>query len=368
MLTLTPHRLCFPGGVRLGLPGARQEAGQTIPSDTLFSALLDAWQRRASADEFAEPFRQQTPDPPFLLTSAFPFAGEVMFFPVPSDLSSLLRPETLRARGKELKRLHFFSLGLLRKALEGKKLDDDLFPAGGEALQGGSFWLTQAETRQLPETMRRKTLPVMELVKPDRRPRVAISRTTSASALYETERVVFAEGCGLWFGIQWLQADRPVSGSAAGGCSYRKAFDQALDLLQSDGLGGGRSYGVGGFSAEAGAALQLPASTPGGLSYLLSRYHPRPEELPQVLDGRPGTTYQTVTLGGWMHSYSGPAQRRKRLLLLAEGGLVCAPPFPAGDVVDIGPDYPSGAGAPAHPVLRSGLACLVGWPDVNGGK
>jgi len=84
--------------------------------------------------------------------------------------------------------------------------------------------------------------------------------------------------------------------------------------------------------------------------------------LPQALTAK-DTAYDLVSVAGWLRSPDGPAQRRKRLILVAEGSLVRPPAFPAGDVTDVRPDYEGGPGVP-HPVYRYGLALALGWPVV----
>lgn len=85
-----------------------------LPSDTLFAALIDGW-RRLGGDPAAwlAPFLGDPPDPPFALTSAFPFVGGVRFYPMPVDLRRLFAQAEA---GKRVKRIAYLSEGLLRRA------------------------------------------------------------------------------------------------------------------------------------------------------------------------------------------------------------------------------------------------------------
>ena len=85
MPDVTVNRLTFRSGLHVGTRGVNlEEADVCIPSDTIFAALVDAL-RRAGGDPtgFVAPFprlelAQDTSgdaEPPFLLTSAFPFAS-----------------------------------------------------------------------------------------------------------------------------------------------------------------------------------------------------------------------------------------------------------------------------------------------------
>lgn len=371
MPQLIPYQLAFHSGLHLGTRGVNlEEAGLSLPADTLFAALLDVW-RRAGGDaaDLAAPFTAAPPDPPFLLTSAFPYAGEVRFYPLPLNLTALFSAETLRRRGKDIKRIRYLSEALFRKALAGEPLDADLFPADeaeepqrGLALQDGSLWLSVEEATRLPGSLqrdpaRRRALRYLNLWNVGRVPRVTVSRITSASTIFHAGRVTFAADCGLWFGVAWRAPEQRVG---TGPLSFRQAFQQALALLQHEGLGGERTAGYGAFTFKEGEAFTLPDPAPGGLALLLSRYHPRPDELPQALTAQ-DTAYDLVGVAGWLRSPDGPAQRRKRLVMVAEGSLVRPPAFPAGDITDVRPDYEAGPGLP-HPVYRYGLALAVGWP------
>jgi CRISPR-associated protein Csm4 len=371
MPEITPYALTFHGGFHVGTRGVNlEEADPHLPSDTLFAALVDAWRRNGgSAEGFSAPFLADPPAPPFLLTSGFPRAGDVRFYPMPVDLSRLFQSETLRKRRKAIKGVRYLSEGLLRKAASGEPLDDWLYPEDegeepttGVALQGGALWLTLDEAERLPASLRRKAgrrraLRYLSVWASESVPRVTVSRLNSASNIFHSGRVSFAEGCGLWFGVAWLRPEAPVGADQV---PYSQAFQQALTTLREDGLGGERSVGCGAFTfrEEKPASWLEPAA--GQPALLLSRYHPRPQELPDALSA-PGAAYSLLSVAGWLRSPEGPAQRRKRLYMVAEGSLVSPPRFPAGDVADVRPTYRHPAGDLPHPVYRYGLALAVGW-------
>ena len=377
MPTITPYRLAFQGGLHLGARGmGLEEVRPSIPTDTLFSALVSAWRMTGREPKaFVDPFVADSPEPPFLLTSAFPYAGRVRFFPAPADLPMRFSQETSKARGKTIKRIAWISERLLGKLLAGEPLDAWLFPEDayadpktGVALQGGALWLTRDEVADLPEAMRRKpdkpedrpprALRHLRVFASERVPRVAIDRVTDASNIYHAGRTTFAQGCGLWFGVQWLRPDAEV-----GGMTYRQAFDELLALLADSGLGGERTYGYGAFSAALEPSVDLPDPAAGQPAYLLSRYHPRKTELPAAIQAP--AAYRLESVAGWLFSPDGPGQRRKRLHLLAEGSLIAWPGAPAGDIVDVRPTYQNPEGDVSHPVWRYGLALAAGLKERN---
>jgi len=359
MNNLDVYRLTFLSGVHVGERGVNlEEHSVQVSAGTLFAALTAVFRRMGhDPAAFAAPFLQQAP--PFLLSSLFPYAGDVRFFPLPVPLLRWFTPETLKARRKDLKRVRFVSEGVLRRMLAGEALDDWLFPAGemaeserGVALQNGAFWLMAEEASRLPEALqrargKRHALRRLQVYQGDKVPRVTVDRINARSEIYHTGRVRFAPGCGLWFGVAWRA---PEDGVGEMGLTYRDALMQTLTLLGEDGLGGERSVGYGAFTFAQAAALALPAPTPGAPLLLLSRYHPRAEELPAALHG-PAAAYNLIPKGGWVQTWDGVARRRKRLWLLAEGSVVQTVGVgPWGDVVNVQPD-----GFP-HPVWRYGYA------------
>ncbi|RLC90504.1 MAG: type III-A CRISPR-associated RAMP protein Csm4 [Chloroflexi bacterium] len=359
MADLTVYRFTFRGGLHVGERGVNlEEHSVQVSSGTLFAALVAVWRRMGhDPAAFGTPFLQR--QPPFLLTSLFPFAGDVRFFPLPVPLLRWFSPATLQHRRKDLGKVRFVSEKILRKLLAGEPLDEWLFPesttaesAKGVALQGGVFWLTAAEIQKLPSELRRRqgkyhALRCLKIYGVDKAPRVTIDRLTSASDLFHVGRVRFTPGCGLWFGVDWRAPERVVGDS---GLTYRAAFDRVLILLGEDGLGGERSTGYGAFKFVSEGALSLPDPEPGAPLLLLSRYHPRKAELPDALTG-PQAAYTLIPKGGWVQTWDGAARRRKRLWLLAEGSVAQAVDAgPWGDVVNVQPD-----GFP-HPVWRYGFA------------
>lgn len=377
MPNITPYRLSFHSGYHIGTRGLNlEETGISLPSDTLFAALVDAWQRKnGESNAFTAAFTASPPDPTFLLSSAFPYAGDVLFFPMPCDLARLFASETLELRAKQLKNIRYLSLGLLRKALAGEQLDEYLFPeeeweepTRGAGLQGGLCWLDSAEITLLPKAFQRPvgrlhSLVALPIWTGQQLPRVTVGRISASSNLFHAGRVVFSRDCGLWFGIQWLKPDTQVDAYH----TSAQALDQALQMLQDDGLGGERSTGYGTFSAQALAPLDLPYEPLGGkLVYLLSRYHPAEHELPAALAPEQGVAYQLTAIAGWLRSLEGPAQRRKRVFFVSEGSLVIQTSSrPPGTVVNVKPTYGNDAdlyNRIEHPVYRNGLGLALAWP------
>ncbi len=370
MSDLAVYRLTFHSGLHVGTQGVNlEESDVVLPSDTLFAALVDAYRRTGGdPDDFVAPFPGVAGEaaPPFLVTSLFPFAGDVRFFPMLVPLQWIFSEAILKERRKEVKRIRFVSEDIFRDILAGKCLDQRLFPqdeaeepTDGVALQGTTFWMTLEETKSLPESWQHtgRCIPPRALRRHNvyvqqNTPRVTIDRIASASTIFHAGRVSFNQGCGLWFGVDWRRPDVSVGN---GSWTFRQAFEQTLVVLQDDGLGGERTAGYGAFSWKSGKTLTLHAPQADSPMLLLSRYHPRGVELPAALG--PPAAYDLFAVGGWLRSWDGPAQRRKRLWFVDTGSIVCAVgPGPWGDITDVCPAYDNPQGDLPHPVWRYGLA------------
>lgn len=331
-------------GFHFGRHGLDQEeSGVHLPSDSLFAALtarLAALDGPQAVDAWSQAFVNSPP--PFVLTSAFPRAGGVRFFPTPLRSAASKKPEEGRPPHKQIKRVRFVSEGVFRALLNGDSLPD-LYHADG-CLQDGQALLLAAEKSLLPAGLHPKDA----FWAVEQRPRVTIGREAQNSNLFFTGRAQFAEDCGLWFAVRFTDAAGP----------YRELLPRLLAELGDAGVGGERASGFGQAKIDPAGTLDLPdaADRPW---VALSRYHPRPQESAALLDARAAFSVETV--GGWVESPGKPAERRRGLRMLTEGSVLG--PLPGGipgQVVDVQPDY--GGNRPlGHPVWRNGQALAVGF-------
>lgn len=348
MPTLNTFYLTFRAGLHVGQHGIGQERALThIPADTLFAALVAARaQLQADAGEWVEQFKKQ---PSFRLSSAFPYAGGVRFYPRPIKWPENIAPKTWR-------KIRFVSEGVLRRLVSGS-LPDSWLPepadeksAGGLTLQGGALWLSREEIERLPEPMRtknkngkRESLPPQAIRRQNvwfemTVPRVTVDRLTNASEIFHTARIVFAPECGLWFGVQ-EQDTAPRSNL------------NTLNALGDLGLGAERSAGYGAFVARAGEPISWPDPQADGLMLLLSRYHPGQGETALWQEG---AAYHLIRVAGRVQTLGQANQRRRSVWLVAEGSIIGG--SAQGELVDVKPTV----GSFPHSVYRCGLALGVG--------
>lgn len=318
------YRLTFKTPFYVGVLGIEREASLSyIPSDTLFGALVVGLSRLGSEPVtlFLRPF-QAEPAPPLLLTSAFAYAGPVRFFPRPlcyfDDVSGL--------PFKRIKKANWVSEVIFHQ------LRQDHFPTEHlnekiNFIQDKQVWLTQAERERVC-----KALNIVDDLDDPRfdlklwgqavAPRVTVDRAWNTSALFHTGRSTFRRGCGLWF--------------TARGDSLA-LLEQALNLLQDEGIGGLRGTGHGAFTAEPWPDVApLPAPNPGGNFVSLSRYAPTEEEFEPTLAVKTAA-YKLVMVGGWCQDDLGRPWRRKQVRLIAEGAYLGWPGYAPGQLVTVTP-------------------------------
>jgi CRISPR-associated protein Csm4 len=323
-----------------GLHGiGQEETSLTMPSDSLFAALVARLARAkdgSAVDQFCQPFL--TDSPPFLLTSTFPLAGKVRFFPPP--LSARKPPEKMSRDPKALKKVAFVSENLYNQLLSGTLLAE---LADVRELQGGKAWISNQEFSSLPGNVQKEN----KFWEMDQRPRVALDRASQASNLFFTGQANFARDCGLWFGVRWLSQDAETG----------KQIKALLADLADAGLGAERSAGLGVADIQESEVLELP--DPQEKWTNLSRYLPRADEV-SALDHK-DSAYGLKQVGGWLDSPARPGQRRRTVNLITEGSVFghLLRPYP-GQVVDVRPMYKDDVDPLKHPVYRSGLALAVG--------
>ena len=328
------YRLEPSAPFHFGERGVGIEATEDIlHSDTLFSALCCTLIEMGEGKTLRELLKSfQEGNPPFLLSSAFPYAGTLLFFPKP-----ILRPD-LEGTSDELRRkykdVRFLSQGIWEAFLEGESVASYLKQEN--LLQDGSLWVTDSEKVQLPKPTK------FPFWCRDIVPRVTIDRVSSTSSIFHAGRVIFSQNCGLYFLIEFREE------------FFRNIIDQALLLLADAGLGGERSSGHGQFKLRKSEPFP-PFEGEGSVFLTLSLYNPTQEEISQGVLKNPAS-YEITERRGWIYSPSYSGKYRKSVRMLAEGSLFCPLLNMAfGQLANVTPAIES----PPHPVYRYGFAFPV---------
>jgi CRISPR-associated protein Csm4 len=333
-------RISGSSGFHFGRHGLGQEETlATMPSDSLFAALINrlAVSAGGNVDDFVKDFKKF--EPPFVLSSTFPFAGGVLFFPVPfAALGSVAKEDD----AKRYKRVRYVSQKLFDKLINGKGLKE--IYEGAHRLMADTVLLDESEKYELPENL--SSGRVSSIWSIETRPRVTLGRSAQNSSIFFTGRVIYASECGLWFGLYWRKQDDALMQQVA----------NLFAELGYSGLGAERSVGFGGCEIRQHGTIDLPDAE-GKPWVSLSRYLPRKEEIGSLKNG----AYKLINVSGWLDSPVMRGQRRRPVNMLEEGATLgkVSSAVP-GDIVDVSPHY-NGINPLGHDVYRSGLALAVEW-------
>ena len=358
---LTPHR-GFHFGVRgVGVEGSAETGG----SDTLFGALC---QGVRATQGYAGPrglktllaeFADDTQGPPFLLSSLFPFAHDVLLLPRPARPDLPAGVPAAPGGDKGWRKVRYLSWARFGEVYGGVPGAAPLTWDERDRLQHDQVWVTAAERRRLL----RQIAPAdpaegLRLWVQGDVPRVTVDRQTNRSQVYQASWVAFPEGAGLYFLVQWRRPD-----------PWQQVLETALEYLGEEGLGGERTAGYGQFTWTEDAAPVPPALptahtapalpvSPGKAAWgmSLALYYPTGE-----LDTLRRSWYHLATRRGWVGAQGALAARRKDVVLLAEGAVLPWPTRPwLGEMVKVTPsDWPPGSRPPPGPLLRYGYALLL---------
>lgn len=340
MATTSTYRLRFRSSLHVGERGVGlEETHCHLPADTLFSAICTVWRWLYGADslqsELLQPFLPGE-NPPFILTSAFPFAGEVLFFPKP-----LGRWGNVTLRGedkgeKQLKRVRWVSSEVLRSWVQGEELAYD----SANCIGNGVIWCTPEEKAQLQDFTDDETADIV-LWRTAVAPRVTLDRVTSASQIWFFGYVAFVSGAGLWCAVRYFREE------------LKSRVEACLRLLGDSGLGGERGAGYGLFTVDEAPTTDLPEFANASYCLTLSPCCPTREQLQNLID--PNAAYNILPRRGWVGSPEGGNLRRKLVHMFAEGSVLKYPPGTMpGSLVNVKPD------PCPHDVWRYGYAFPLG--------
>ncbi len=294
LVKLKPISPFHLGEVGIGLEGSLSY----VPSDLLFSSLANAYAQLYGKGEVESLLNSFLSSPPFLISSAFPFYKETLFFPRPLIPPKLEDREKL----KDLKKRSFLPYGVFEKWIRGEGLPSPEVEGGG--------------------------LPKKELL-----PSVVLDRSNMRSQIYHRSALFFPKEGGLFFLLRLYEE------------GLEKKIRGALQFLGDVGIGGERSLGYGRFKVYSFEETSLlPPPTDSSPTLTLSLVVPSLNEVDLS-----SSYYQLVLRSGWISSpFSFRQTRRKAVWMLGEGSVF---PNPVrGQLIELTPQ-----GFP-HKVYRYALA------------
>ena len=321
------------GAFHVGERGIGYEgATEFVPADTLFAALCAGWVLLYGEDALvSDLLPNDKPDwtPPFLISSAFPFVASVRFYPKP-----MLPSPQNRIRWKEVK---WVSEGVLGAWLKGESLASKEL----QTLHEKTAVLLADEWEQICKDFGLHSLEGIKFWAVQRVPRVVLDTVTHASSLFHFGRLIFHEGCGLFFLVRFVRDD------------IAEKFSAVLRLMGDEGIGGDRTTGSGNFRPQFSSAVPDFCEPKGSQWFVnLSPLFPKPEETSSLFAD--GCNYRLTIRSGWVGGVLPSSARRKTVRMVCEGSVLCGSAEKVwGKMVDV---TPNGA---HHRVYRWGYAFPV---------
>lgn len=271
-------KLSFPSGLHVESRGSGEpdQCDEYIRSDTLSAALCVAWdtlQGGLGTDFFL--------DPPFTLSSAFPYIGSVLFFPLPVWNVWQELDDNEFARRKEQKKIRWLSRELFDRILTGRKIDLDKV----KIIPGG-LACTSSEQESFPVQFNAGSQKPWMIAE---RQRIMVDRLglRQDGGLFFFSQQFFAPDTGLFFLVN---------------CPKEKLthFRAVLQFLGDSGLGGDRNSGVGHFkiSSEENFIIKKVKNSKKKGWFTLSLVNPGPEEI-GIADR---AAYNLTRRSGWIHN------------------------------------------------------------------
>ena len=341
-----------------------EETTTFIHSDTLVSAIISTWDKLYGDIDlkqyFAASDAKDAPadySPPFVISSAFPYAGDCYFFPRPliklqtddkpqTDDENQDVPENIR---KLLKKAGFISKAVFDDYIAGIVPEPPREKTDKKAnlIQKNKFQVTAQEKADLEKRMANSDGEIT-VFKEQEVPRVTPDRITSASNIFYFARILFAEDCGYFFLVKYFDEN------------IKAKFRAVLRLLGEQGISGDRSSGHGRFEPEF-HKQKLTFNVPDDADHFisLSLLYPKKCELANgLLNGE--AAYNFITRDGWFFSrmsYKSKIKRRQKRRMFAEGSVFHSAPDVQyyGQITDVKPpDFSE------HPVFRWGIGFPIG--------
>jgi CRISPR-associated protein Csm4 len=323
--TFKTYYLYFNSPLHIGnhRPDDYDESESFLRSDTLVAAIYATWAKMGNSDWIPE-----SGDPPFTLSSAFPFWARneedlIHFFPkLKVTPSSTTEFDTVTI--KSLKKVQWIDKGYFEKVL--KMESTDQFGDNQKDIQG--LFLTSS------------ALPEDGFMIKEETNRVTIPRNREKegqnSTPFHMERLRFQNG-GLFFIADGEDLNR---------------LEKALDLLQYEGFGTDRNVGNGFFSWKSGnISIKVPDSGEYGTN--LSLYCPFKSELNTQLDEN--SRFELIKRGGWITTLNYQTIEKNSIYMFSEGSVFKENRAVAGrGGIDITPYLPID-----HPIFRCGKSIFL---------
>jgi CRISPR-associated protein Csm4 len=265
----------------------------------------------------------------FKISSAFPFYGNEYFLPKPGGMKFNFSSANDLNEAKKAKKINYVSTKIFDQWVLTPEKPINVLE---EQVCDGSYLFSGTAAKKFLHTT------VQQRV-------IVSTEENSNTRPYYFERLLFAEGSGLYFFIEFQNAD------------LKPKVMHALRLLGDAGIGTDRTVGNGQFSVSQPQSFNLPKSNIKGQQLALGLYLPTREELSNL--DLAECNWSLVRRGGFMAAsdninFSG--LRKKSIYLFAEGSIFKSKTLLKGRYVDLKPEWNT---LEMHPVWRCGSPLFI---------
>ena len=314
-LKITAVKLDFESGIHLGnREGGLEGTDNFVHSDTLYSAFFNGFRLLFGQENLKQKLQLfMENNPPFLISSAFPYWNGNYFLPTPKNQIP---------GDKKAKKIMYLDSLSWSSLIRGKPLVEILDRPSTRTIpltSDISGYQGQNEPWQMIDA-----------------PRVGLDRRSNhpGERYFHCGEVYYGENSGLYFLVMFYDQ------------SFRESFYAVWRLLADEGLGGDRTVGKGHFRYPSTEEFLLDLPDQANGSIVLSLYYPSESERVGFQEGY----YDLLERQGFVYSPDGRSLRRKTLSMFAEGSMFPIFPKRIGEMVDVTP-----SAFKTHPVYRSGM-------------
>ncbi len=300
-----------------------------IHSDTIFSALCHCYLLLyGSLDNFLEKFlpENSSEEPPFLISSAFPFRGDELFFPLPAN--QLVPPDADYETAKKLKKIEFVNLPLLKRLLNGEKIADllDDIETSNELKTFPPVQQKSPGKKNNQKALQEKLDHPDEIYKSEDVPRIALNPLTNhpGENYFHFGQVTYAKDAGLFLLVKFIEP------------AWENTVKALFRLLADEGIGGDRTCGKGLFHQPEFFEPDIPEVENASGQYAISVCFPRLSEL----SGLEKSFYELEERKGYVFSPVNRSLRRRSIRVLKEGAVLLNNVKRIGTLADVTPETP----------------------------
>ena len=293
-----------------------------LQSDTLSAAIAAIRAQSGKADDVEEFIES------FVISSAFPFVGDKLFFPKPQGKInvSVSDMEEYPSR-KKLKKIKYLDSDMWNKIISGQEVEVKSYQLKGD------FLLSDNNQNEFGTPFKAQV-----------NQRVSVPREDNVPAdPFFFEWKYFSQDAGLFCLIDTTD-------------DLKEEIVSLLRALGEVGLGTDRNVGGGKFEVECGE-LSIESSPQANGQMLLSLYIPKEEEISEL--NLSDSRYELLLRGGYMAGSEEPDfrhLRKKSIYTFNVGSMFQTQNALKGKVVDLQPEWNDGR---MHPVYRSGKPFVV---------